>query len=144
LTGWKNFWIGLMARFMSCETATDPLEAMQAILEKKDARLIFLFDGIEDLFKDIINDKVHQTAVQSLCLNVINAVREWPGNRVGILVFVRKDIVRSSITQNFGQFHSRFKDLEIRWNKDEALRLAAWLTKEVAKLAYVPLQKFIY
>ena len=137
LTGWKNFWIGLMARSMSCENAPDPLEAMQTILEKKNIRLIFQFDGIEDRFKDSISNKVHQAAVQALCLNAINAVREWPGNRVGMVVFTRKDIVRSSITQNFGQFHSRFKDLEIRWNKDEALRLAAWLTKEVAKLDYV-------
>jgi len=134
ISSWRRFWIQLMAKSLSCDCDPNPLAAMQKLLSDTDTRIIFQWDGLENYFDKIETDEVQQTAIQSLCQSVVNAVLEWPDNRIGLLIFTRKDLARSSIKQNFSQFESLYGSLEITWGKEEALRLAAWLVNEAAGL----------
>lgn len=132
---WRKFWINLMASSLSCEKdSANPLEAMQKMLSEKNSRIVFLIDGLEDIFQDAASDRVEEAAIRSLCQGVINNLEEWPDNRIGLLVFIRKDIVKSAIKQNFGQFEARFQSMEFKWNREEALRLVAWLVRIAAGL----------
>jgi cellulose biosynthesis protein BcsQ len=135
LSSWREFWLQLMARSISCENEPDPLEAMQKLLGGNDTRIIFQIDGLEDHFQNIGKDAVEQTAIRALCQSAVEAIQEWPDNRIGLIIFIRKDLVKSSIEQNFGQFESRYRTLELKWDREEALRLVAWLVKEAAGLA---------
>jgi hypothetical protein len=135
LSGWREFWLQLIARSLSCGSAPDPLAAMQERLAKHDTRIVFQIDGLEDHFQNIGKDAVEQAAIRALCQGVMEALQEWPGNRIGLLIFIRKDLVKSAILQNFGQFEARYRSLELRWDREEALRLAAWLVHSAAGLS---------
>ncbi|MGE5343302.1 MAG: KGGVGR-motif variant AAA ATPase [Candidatus Omnitrophota bacterium] len=133
-SSWRDFWFQLMARSLACEEADDPLAMMQKRLTETNTRIIFQIDGLENYFQNTGTDEVEGAAIRALCQSVVEAIREWPDNRIGLLVFVRKDIVRASIKQNFGQFESLYRSLELKWDRDEALRLVAWLIKYAACL----------
>ncbi|MCK4765300.1 MAG: hypothetical protein KAW12_24075 [Candidatus Aminicenantes bacterium] len=148
-SSWRKFWLRLMADSLSCEQGADPLEGMQKALADIDTGIVFLVDGLEDHFQGIADDPVEQAAVSALCTSVVDAIREWPDNKIGLLIFVRKDLVKSSITYNFAQFEDRYKSIQLNWNREEALRLVAWLVKDAARLkGYVdldgktPIEKF--
>ncbi|MCX6581685.1 MAG: hypothetical protein NT166_16060 [Candidatus Aminicenantes bacterium] len=134
LSSWREFWFRFMARSLSCESTQDSLETMQKLLTDSNTRIIFQIDGLENYFQHTRTDLIQQAAIQALCQSVVEAVLEWPDNRIGLLVFIRKDIARASIKQNFGQFEFRYRALELKWERDDALRLVAWLVKEPAKL----------
>ncbi len=134
LINWKNFWLNMIAKLLSCEDDKNHLAAIQKKLSENKASFIFLIDGLEDCFQHIDQSREEQTAVRALCQELMNSLQEWPDNRIGLLVFVRKDIVRSSIRQNFGQFEARYQGFELKWDRQEALRLVAWLVRDAAKL----------
>jgi MinD-like ATPase involved in chromosome partitioning or flagellar assembly len=133
-TVWKNFWLRMMSDSMSCGEQEDPLAAMQDILQEKNEQILFQIDGLEDIFQNVDKDPVQQIAIRELCQGVTNTLRELPHNRIGLLIFIRKDLVRSAIKQNFGQFEALYKTFELRWNPEEALRLVAWLVSGAAQL----------
>lgn len=133
-TVWKNFWLRIMSDSMSCGEQEDPLTAMQNTLQEKNEQVVFQIDGLEDIFQNVGKDPVQQTAIRALCQGVTNALRELPDNRIGLLIFIRKDLVKSAIRQNFGQFEALYKTFELRWNPEEALRLVAWLVSGAAQL----------
>jgi len=133
-SSWRDFWFKLMAGSLSCADDRDPLEAMQKLLAENNTRVIFQIDGLEDYFQNIGVDEVEQAAVRALCQSVVNTLREWKENRIGLLVFIRKDLVKSAIKQNFGQFESLHQGFELKWDREEALRLAAWLVHHAAGL----------
>ncbi|GBC62772.1 hypothetical protein DENIS_3749 [Desulfonema ishimotonii] len=132
--GWRNFWLKLMAASLSCKESENPLAEMQQMLKEKNEKVVFLIDGLEDIFQKITDDESERAAIQALCQSVIPNLQEWPDNRIGLLVFVRKDIIKSAIRQNFGQFESLYQSVELKWNWEEALRLVAWLVSVAANL----------
>ncbi|MDM8548926.1 hypothetical protein QUF72_02565 [Desulfobacterales bacterium HSG2] len=133
-TVWKDFWLRLMADALSCGEENNPLKAIQKVLTKKDENVIFQIDGLEDQFQNIRNDPVEQTAIRALCQSVTEALQELPDNRIGLIIFIRKDIARSAIKQNFGQFEARYKAFELKWDWEAAIRLVLWLVKDAAEL----------
>lgn len=133
-TVWKDFWLRIMSDSLSCGEQEDPLTAMQNTLQEKNEQIVFQIDGLEDIFQNVGKDLVQQTAIRALCQGVTNALRELPDNRIGLLIFIRKDLVMSAIRQNFGQFEALYKTFELRWNPEEALRLVAWLVSGAAQL----------
>jgi cellulose biosynthesis protein BcsQ len=134
ISSWREFWLRLMAKPLSCENEVDPLATMQKVLAESDIRIVFQIDGLENHFQDIGSSRVEQTAIEALCRSVVDTIQEWPDNRIGLLIFIRKDLVRSAIKQNFGQFEERYRTFELKWNREEALRLVAWLVHEAAGL----------
>ena len=54
----------------------------------------------------------------------------------GLMVFLRKDIARDSITVNFEQFYSLYNSVELRWSSTEALRLVVWLVSQAVPEFY--------
>lgn len=112
-TAWKDFWLRTMSNSLSCAEQGDPLAAMQDILEKEKRQIVFQVSGLENIFRDVENDPVQQAAIRALCQGVTNILRELPDNRIGLLVFIEKDLVKSAIKQNFGQFEALCKALPL-------------------------------
>lgn len=68
---------------------------MNAWLRERDKKLIFMIDGLDDLQNyeqgQVCNSLV---AVQTLCQNVIKELGYMNHRHIGLLIFVRRDIVR--------------------------------------------------
>lgn len=129
-TLWRRFWLHRIGDALGLDLDRDAPEAsLQQALEQRNAQVVVVVDGLEDLFQDLPRQSGQQVALRALCQDLPAALREIPGRRVGLVVFVRKDLVKSAVLQNFGQFESLHSPYELRWNPEEALRLAVWLCR---------------
>ncbi|WP_160715076.1 KGGVGR-motif variant AAA ATPase [Chitinophaga solisilvae] len=97
------------------------------LLRNEKVKVIAVFDGLEDLFKQFNNNAKQQAALESLLQDVPNWLESLSERYLGILVFVRKDIVSVAISQNSKQFLKKYENYELRWNVEEALRLLHWI-----------------
>ncbi|NEQ14005.1 MAG: ParA family protein, partial [Moorea sp. SIO3E2] len=52
---------------------------------------------------------------------------QQPFRCLGIIIFVRQDILTASVRQNYGQMKSRYQPYRLRWNEESVLRLVAWV-----------------
>ncbi len=90
-----------------------------------------LVDGLEDLFSDIDGNERQQHALRALLQDVPEWLRQQPGQPLGILVFVRQDMVSNAVRQNAAQLMARYDPYALTWNDEEALRLVAWIARQV-------------
>lgn len=128
---WRDFWLQQMALSLGLKVpGSEALSAIQALLEKKNTSLTFVVDGLEDHFMNAHDNKVEQAAIRALCQGVISRLQDLPRRRLGLVVFIRRDIATAAIPQNFGQFAALYEPYELRWSPDEALRLVLWIAGE--------------
>ena len=64
----------------------------------------------------------------------LKSVRFRTHRFLGIVIFSRADIARSAVSQNFGQFAKPYESFELRWDREQALRLVYWLTQKPGEL----------
>lgn len=136
---WRNFWFRLIGQSLGFTLETEhPERELIERLRQMRFPLVIVIDGLEDLFQYISSSRAEQTALRALIQDIPNALRELPERWLGLVVFVRKDLARAAIPQNFGQFEDLHKAYELKWNIDEALRLAAWVCREAGVVLDLP------
>ncbi|MEU8178997.1 hypothetical protein AB0C14_39570 [Microbispora hainanensis] len=114
-----------MARAIGLDPA--PEEAEKALVEFSITNSrIFLIDGLEDLMQNFSRNGREQQALRVLLVDCLDWLRSLRGRPLGLIIFVRRDLVQSAIRQNSGQFFARYAKYELKWNPSEALRLALW------------------
>jgi len=96
-------------------------------LKETKTKIVSIFDGIEDLFKQFNNNANQQTALESLLQDVPTWLESQSERYLGIIVFVRRDIITVAISQNSRQFLKKYENFELKWNAEEALRLVHWI-----------------
>lgn len=121
---WSDFWKGIMVP----EGMTD-LDRLNELCEKKGKRILFIVDGLEELFTNTLKRENERIAVSSLCKDVIGELKV-KYDSISCLVFTRRDVIKNAVPTNFEQFSAQYKGLELLWSKAEALRLALWLVSE--------------
>lgn len=123
---WRRVWLTCLARAVGLpvelETVEDALVAFA-----RDHQVVFALDGLEDLFPDFIDDRRQQVALRALLVDCPDWLRTLRGRPLGLVVFVRRDLARAAVPQNFGQFEQRYKKYALSWDPKEALRLVAWV-----------------
>lgn len=124
---WRDFWTDAIARSLGVP-GDSPFEILLTRLRQNNRQVIALIDGLEEAFPDFAVNKTQQTALRALLQEVPNWLRNLPGMPIGLVVFVRQDMVLHAIPQNRTQFTERFKSYALRWSWAEALELAAWVT----------------
>ncbi|MEY4934559.1 MAG: hypothetical protein RIS64_918 [Bacteroidota bacterium] len=125
---WRDKWLDYMAWATGFEVGKEKVgTALIAFLAQQKVKIVGLFDGLEDLFKAFNSDLQEKKALQALLQDVPNWLESHPVKYLGLVIFVRKDIVLSAITQNSGQFLAKYSDFELKWNTEEALRLVNWI-----------------
>jgi cellulose biosynthesis protein BcsQ len=137
---WREHWLDVIAWGVGFQPEQKGAgRALTEHLFSQQQRLLVVIDGLEDLFQDFASDKTQQKALRAL----LQAVPEWlgqqPGRFLGILIFIRRDMVLSAILQNAAQMMARYEPYALKWNREEALRLVAW----VAILSNIPLDTSI-
>lgn len=130
LMDWMEIWKGLMLDML--DSGYSNLSEVDQYLECEGKRILFLVDGLEDLFMDLQIQKLEtwRLAIRSLCQNVVNLLRNLQHNNIGIVVFARKDMAEEAIGINFEQFQNQYLKYELKWTPTEALRLALWIAKQ--------------
>jgi len=121
---WEDFWDSLIARQFGISEGG--LRTVNQTLAAHSARIVFLFDGIEDAFKDANN--AHAAEAIHALLRLPNRISELENRRIGAVVFVRADYVQVTIRQNLGQWLQRFQPFRLQWNPESFLRLAFMLS----------------
>lgn len=121
---WKDIWEKIILN--SFGNIYMSLEELEDDLERNGVKVLFLIDGLEEIFSQTIISETERNAIVALCRDLINDIKIKYQN-LGLMVFLRKDMVRDSINVNFEQFNSLYNSVELRWSSTEALRLVIWM-----------------
>ncbi|MGW3655849.1 ParA family protein [Streptomyces sp. NPDC005151] len=124
--GWRRVWLTCLARAAGLSATPETAESALTDLARNQ-RAIFVIDGLEDLFQDFSSNIQQQRALRALLTGCPEWLRSLRGRPLGLVVFVRRDLVLNSVQQNAQQFLERHRAYELRWNRTEALRLVAWV-----------------
>jgi MinD-like ATPase involved in chromosome partitioning or flagellar assembly len=126
LVDWRRVWLTCFARAIGLDA--DPANAEDVLTDfARHHSAIFVLDGLEDLFQEFVANKREQLALRALLVGCPEWLRTLRGRPLGMVAFVRRDLAQEAIRQNFGQFEKRYEKYALRWNREEALRLAAWV-----------------
>ena len=128
---WRDAWLNAIA-WSAGLTSRDSKDGKMAIAAfvPGGKRLVAIFDGLEDFFQEMATDPKQQTALRALVQEVPLWLSQLPSQAVGIVVFVRRDLVDFAIRQNVAQLLDRYKPYALNWDRAEALRLTYWLASK--------------
>ncbi|HUQ92287.1 MAG TPA: hypothetical protein VM120_11455 [Bryobacteraceae bacterium] len=136
---WRENWLDLIAWAAGYRIREKGAgRQLSSQLATQDQRLLLVFDGLEDLFQEVTTDSSQRLALRSLLQDVPNWLEQQPERAIGILVFVRRDMVTAAVVQNSGQLLDRYGPYALRWDKVEALRLVAWIARQAGLLKGQP------
>ncbi len=142
ITEWREKWLDYMA-WADGYQVNEPKVGRDYIgfLNENGKKSIGVFDGLEEIFNRFNSNEQEQKAIQALIQDVPNWLESQINNPLGIIIFIRKDIVSAAILQNLGQFLDKHKEYELKWNATEALRLICWILLKFEILGGLSLQK---
>ncbi|RJP33229.1 MAG: ParA family protein [Candidatus Omnitrophota bacterium] len=128
---WKQIWLNGLAWSVGFRNGeSEAGTAFPKFLTEQKKRVIFLIDGLEDLFQHLASSHDEQNALRSLIQEVPEWLGQQPSRPIGIVVFVRRDMVLGAISQNAAQLMALYEPYSLQWNELEALRLIGWLTEK--------------
>ncbi|BAY60545.1 hypothetical protein NIES22_06040 [Calothrix brevissima NIES-22] len=130
---WAEFWISEIARTIGINPDTDTAKSLISInreLKEKGLRIIFLFDGLEDIFSNIASSDKEKIALKALIEDLPNKLSEVRQSNLGVIIFLRRDFLRYTITQNLRQFENLYRSYDLSWDQDSFIRLVFWICSE--------------
>ncbi|MFE1171507.1 KGGVGR-motif variant AAA ATPase [Streptomyces sp. NPDC058773] len=125
--GWRQLWLECLAVAAGMSPSAGVTTETALTELGKRARAVFVMDGLEDLLQSL-DSEVKRTALRVLLIDVLAWLRSLRGHPLGLVVFVRRDLVKRAVRQNSEQLLARYEPYALRWDKEEALRLALWVT----------------
>lgn len=144
---WRDRWLNVIAWGVGFDhkqedtTLENAGRRLTEYLAATKKQLVVVIDGLEDLFQNFASDQSQQTAIRSLLQDVPEWLGQQPSIPLGIIIFVRRDIVLAAVHQNAAQMMARYEPYALKWNREEALRLVAWVTKRVNMLPQINSEK---
>ncbi len=122
---WSMFWKKMMLN--AFKDVVDLMD-VDKLLQKENREVVFVVDGLEEIFERTLSEENEKNAVRSLVQELVAEVKIKYKN-IGLIVFLRKDLANNAITVNQVQFENTFKPYALNWSHEEALRLALWLVE---------------
>ncbi len=125
---WRQIWLDIIAWSIGFHVKEEGAGlGLAKHLQETGKKVVCVFDGLEDLFPNFsVASSPEQVALRALLQEVPDWLNQQPGKPVGIVVFVRRDMVATTIKQNVAQFLARYDAYALKWSREEALRLVAW------------------
>ncbi len=130
MSQWSDYWLDFMAWRCIEDSSFPKGKGRDFFLKGNYAPAIFILDGIEDIFDKFATSQNAQTAIRALIQEIPIWIRSNRLYNLGIVVFVRKDIVLRSVPQNSEQLLNNYSKFYLKWNSLEALRLIFKLVQE--------------
>jgi len=132
---WRDYWLNYIAWSSGFEVGQkDAGRRFTDYLREKKLHVVAIIDGLEIQFPELASNKRQQVAVRSLLQDVPNWLEQQVLRPLGILIFIRKDMVLNALPQNSAQFIAVYKNYELNWSSEEALRLFAWTAMKAKAL----------
>ncbi|NES64512.1 MAG: ParA family protein [Okeania sp. SIO2D1] len=139
---WRKIWLDIMAWVIGFEPQNKGAgQNLTEYLTQKDQQVVFVIDGLEDLFQNFASDENQQTALRALLQEVPLWLEQQPGRPLGIVIFIRRDIVVDAIHQNAAQMMDRYRPYALKWSREGALRLVAWVIDKFEIIEMVDIDK---
>ncbi|MCK6515078.1 hypothetical protein L6R46_08500 [Myxococcota bacterium] len=130
----KSFWLrAIVERLNLPHDASRSVRELDEALRERGQRVVLVVDGLEDALQSGPGKPIHEAqkrALRELMQDLVNDLRELRAQQLGVVVFVRQDIAREAIPQNYGQFAARHDDVALSWSSEDALRLVLWLLEQ--------------
>jgi MinD-like ATPase involved in chromosome partitioning or flagellar assembly len=124
---WRERWLNIIAWSVGFKPEQDDAGRKFAdYLRERKQFVVVVIDGLEELFQAPSSQKQWQTALRSLLQEVPDWLEQQPSRPIGLLVFIRQDMVLHAMRHNAAQLMARYKPYALKWDSEEALRLAAW------------------
>ena len=127
---WTSLWEHMMWDKFDNISDWKELDQYLSDINKK---IVFIFDGLETLFSEIIRENIGKSGIKAICKNVMNHINEYQLDNVGMIVFLRKDIAELAMDVNFEQFRNQYQSYELNWSQADALKLAWKLADNAAE-----------
>jgi MinD-like ATPase involved in chromosome partitioning or flagellar assembly len=132
---WRDYWLDYIAWSSGFEVKKPGAgRRFPDYLREKKLNVVAIIDGLENYFLKLSSDEKEQRAVRSLLQDVPNWLEQQVSRPLGILVFIRKDMVLNALPQNSSQFIAVYRNYELNWSSVEALRLFAWISMKAKAL----------
>ncbi len=131
---WQDLWDEIILGMFQNVNSWSELEVYLDEIHKK---VVFLVDGLETLFGNVVKNNTEKSGIRALCRGQINRLYENQINNVGIIIFVRKDIAELAMDTNLAQFRDQYQRYELTWSQKDALMLAWKMTDRAAKMSGV-------
>lgn len=135
---WRSYWFHLIGLSLGISIDSDveliSVEEIQMFLKNHRLKIVILIDGLEDIFDNIRNSEQQKIALKGL-LEVPELLRDLRESYLGIICFIRRDLIRAVIKQNIGHYESRYSPFDLIWNFEEALRLVLWIWYQTGNIA---------
>ncbi|NEP58544.1 MAG: AAA family ATPase [Symploca sp. SIO2G7] len=139
---WRERWLDVIAWSVGYQSGQEGAgRNFTAHLVEKRQQLLVIIDGLEDLFQNFASDEVQQTALRALLQEVPEWLEQQPSRPLGIIIFVRRDIVLATVHQNSAQMMARYQPYALKWSQEEALRLVAWVSNQANILPSLNVEK---
>lgn len=131
---WQDLWDEIiLGMFQNMNSWSD----LDAYLDEIHKKVIFLVDGLETLFRNVMKDNTEKSGIRALCRGLINRLYEYQIDNAGIIIFVRKDIAELAVNANLAQFRDQYQRFELTWSQKDALMLAWKMADRAAKMSGV-------
>ncbi len=130
---WTDFWVEQIAKSIGIkprENYVINLADINRYLKDRELRIIFLFDGLEDIFPDIASNDNQKIALKALIEDLPNKLSEIRQSNLGAIIFLRRDFLRYTITQNLKQFEKLYEAYDLTWDIDSFLHLVFWICSQ--------------
>jgi MinD-like ATPase involved in chromosome partitioning or flagellar assembly len=127
---WREIWLNVIAWSIGFRVQQE--DAGKAIIEylrEQKQKVVAVIDGLEDFFQSFENNGA-QVALRSLLQDVPEWLRQQPDRPLGLIVFVREDMVTNAIVQNSQQLLAKYEPYALNWEVKEALRLVHWIVSK--------------
>lgn len=126
---WRDRWYNYLCQILGVTVSPEESkeEACRQKLLHHNKPVVFLLDGLEDLFSKWLDRGLSIAPLRIFLQEIMRNIYKWSNNKVGFLLFIRKDIVQRAIQQNSLQFMAQYNRYELLWSKEEALRLIGWI-----------------
>ncbi|MBF0550561.1 MAG: ParA family protein [Deltaproteobacteria bacterium] len=129
---WTIFWVDEIAKAVGMtlgERHSNRLANLNLKLKDRGLRIIFLLDGLEDIFGDISSNVAQQRALKAL-VDLPLRLSEIRQANIGLVVFVRRDFIRYAVTQNIAQFENLYRAYDLSWDEDSFRKLVFWICSQ--------------
>jgi cellulose biosynthesis protein BcsQ len=124
---WRDRWLNVIAWRLGFKIGMEEAGTeLPGFLRESGRTVIVLMDGLEDLFQKFSSDSSQQTALRSLLQELPDWLEQQPLRPLGLLLFVRRDMLLGAVRQNPAQLIARYEPYALKWGEEEALRLVAW------------------
>lgn len=125
-TEWRDWWLDRLVAAVGARSRDD-------LSSNNSLPPLFVIDGLEDFLPDVKDDGAEKKCLRAL-LQEVPAWLKATSSPCGLVVFVRADYVGAAIPQNTEQFRVSHQAYDLRWDREEALRLVQWIVQQAGAL----------